>query len=165
MRRRRARGATLLFFLGGMLPLIFLSMMLAADLTRIIDAQRQAAYVAENAAIAATLQYAGTTARIDTGAATRAARETAQASFDRGVMKHAAEPRIEGIRFATRSGTDTATVTVTYRIERLLVAQYFVGADDRRMAAARTAEVCVAESSAAQSVTRGFCSRPRARLG
>lgn len=162
---RRRRGSVFVFFIGSMIPMIMLAMMLAVDVTRIIDAQRQAAYVAENSAISATLQYSGQTTSIDTVAANREARRTAQVAFDRQVMKHAASPRFDQISFRQVRGADTATVTISYRINRLLVAQYFLGQDTERLQVSRSAQVCVADTDASRANTGGFCSRPRARLG
>lgn len=155
----------MLFFIGAMLPMIILAVMFAADLTRIIDSQRQASYVAENAAVAGSLQYAGQTDRLDPAAARRAARDTANVSFSSFVMRHAADQRVERVTLGRSGGADTVAVTVSYRIESLIVARFFLGDENGRLAVTRTAQVCAAGSGAADATTGGFCSRPRARQG
>lgn len=162
LRRKMRRGSTLLFFLGGMVPMIMLSMMLAVDLTRIVDASRQAGYVAENSAIAATLQYSGNSTRINQSAGAQAARSTAELAIGNGTLRHTRETRYEGVRFGRRSGVDTATVTISYEMDQLLIAQFFIGRNNDRYSVTRTAEVCIPDASSSRAATLGFCSRPRA---
>lgn len=152
---RRRRGATILLFLLVLIPFAMLSMMMAADMTRLIDAQRQAGYVAAAAATAGSLQYSGATTRLDRGAAQTVAVQTARANFDAGALRHGIEPQV------TASATDRqVTVTVTYRLDGLIIAQYFVGPDRARRGVTRVAEVCRPGET---PVAAGYCSRPRSR--
>jgi Flp pilus assembly protein TadG len=145
----------MLLFLLVLIPFAMLSMMLAADVTRLIDAQRQAGYVAANAATAGSLQYAGATSRLDRSRAQTVATQTARANFAAGALRHGVEPQV-----TVTAGERQVSVTVSYRLDGLIVAQFFVGADEQRRSMTRVAEVCRPGETA---VAGGYCSRPRAR--
>ena len=149
------RGATILLFLLVLIPFAMLSMMLAADMTRLIDAQRQAGYVAAAAATAGSLQYRGVSSELARSEAQTVAVQTARASFAAGALRHGIEPQV------VASATDRqVTVTVTYRLDGLIIAQYFIGPDSRQRGVTRVAEVCRPGDT---PVAAGYCSRPRAR--
>lgn len=149
------RGATLLFFLLVMIPFAMLSMMLSADLTRLIDAQRQAGYVATNAASAGSLQYLGQSSSLARSQAQQVALQTARANFAAGAMPHARDPQAQVV-----VGSRQVDVTVSYQLDGLLIAQFFVGNDTDRRSVTRSAEVCLPGQT---PTAQGFCSRPRAR--
>jgi Flp pilus assembly protein TadG len=152
---RRRRGATILLFLLVMIPFAMLSMMMAADMTRLIDAQRQAGYVAAAAATAGSLQYEGPSSQLNRRTAQTVAVQTAQANFNAGALRHGIEPQAVATATARQ-----VTVTVSYKLDGLIIAQYFVGPDQRLRGVTRVAEVCHPGET---PVAGGYCSRPRAR--
>jgi Flp pilus assembly protein TadG len=159
-RRVSRRGATLIFFMLVMIPFSFFSLAMAADLTRVVDANRQASYVAINSAIAGSIQYQPRVAALATGAATTAARDTATTSFTNNVMRHAKEPQATVSIVSSGGRPRQVQVTVRYKIRQLLILQYFVGGNDAVFSVTRRAEIC---QSGASPTTAGFCSRPRLR--
>jgi Flp pilus assembly protein TadG len=152
----RRRGATLLLFLLVMVPFAMLSMMLAADLTRLIDAQRQASNVAQAAATAGSLQYRDDTSRLDLNMARTVANATAEANFDAGALRYGVNPLS-----VTIPAERQVSVTISYQLDGLIIGQFFLGQDQQRRSVTRVAEVCRPGET---GVAGGYCARPRTLL-
>lgn len=150
--QRRRRGVGFVWFLLVGMPVLLFAVAMAADMSRLYVASRQAGLVAEASAVAGAFEQTPGHATIDPGRAYSAAMDTVVANRSAGAMS-------AGVMTGPAQVVSTShsvTVTVNYRVDGLVVAQFF-GATPHALAATRTADVCV---PGAYLPTGGSCTRP-----
>lgn len=161
------RGAAFLWTVVVTVPVMFFSLGLAVDLTRMIMADRQVATAAHSSALAGAYQFVPGRATLHSGRAKSAAQETMCVTQSHGGLEKvtaASKGRINcsgGGRVSAAVTVNTSTnkvrVTSTYRVEGLLVLRWF-GVDSRDRTVWREATVCDPRDT--KGPTSGYCTRP-----
>lgn len=165
-RRRDRRGIAFVWTLLVVFPLMLFGLGMGVDFTRVIITGRDMATATHAAALAAAYQFEPGAARISPEQALGAAVETMCVAQQVGAVDGTSPGAswtvacpgggTTSVRVQVDSPT-TVRVSVNYRVEDLLLLDYF-GYDDVEQTVTRTAAVC--DPRDATGPTAGYCVRP-----